>query len=74
MNEDAAVNLAFGVKDKISRVVLTTAHLDHDELDTQDISRLRAWCQRCHLTYDAKHHAQNARKTRHSRKALGELF
>jgi hypothetical protein len=55
-------------------IVLTIAHLDHDELETQDISRLRAWCQKCHLTYDAQHHAQNARATRHARKACGELF
>jgi 5-methylcytosine-specific restriction endonuclease McrA len=55
-------------------IVLTIAHLEHDELETQDISRLRAWCQKCHLTYDAKHHAQNAAKTRHKRKAIGELF
>lgn len=26
-------------------------------------SNLRAWCQRCHLKYDAKHHAKNGRKT-----------
>lgn len=58
----------------VLRIVLTIAHLDHDELETQDISRLRAWCQKCHLTYDAKHHAQTARQTRHGRKATGELF
>ena len=58
----------------VSRIVLTIAHLEHDELDTQDINQLRAWCQKCHLTYDAKHHAQNAAQTRHERKAIGELF
>lgn len=57
-----------------SKVVLTTAHLEHDELETEDLSRLRYWCQRCHLTYDAKHHAMNARKTRKNRKAMGELW
>ena len=55
-------------------IVLTIAHLEHDELETQDISRLRAWCQKCHLTYDAKHHAKSAALTRHKRKAIGELF
>ena len=40
-----------------SRVVLTTAHLDHIP-ENCDLSNLRHWCQRCHLTYDAKHHAQ----------------
>ena len=59
---------------KLIEIVLTIAHLEHDELETQDISRLRAWCQKCHLTYDAKHHAQNAAQTRHARKAIGELF
>ncbi len=35
-------------------VVLTIAHLDHDEHnhDVQD-DRLAAWCQSCHLNYDA---------------------
>jgi len=43
-----------------SQVVLTVAHLDHDE-DNWDVrdERLAALCQRCHLTYDAKRHAQN---------------
>ena len=72
-NEDEAYAIADNDAD-VSKIVLTIAHLDHDELETQDISRLRAWCQKCHLTYDAKHHAQNARKTRHKRKAIGELF
>ena len=37
------------------RVVLTIAHLDHDETnhDVED-ERLKAWCQSCHLNYDAK--------------------
>lgn len=47
-----------------SKVVLTVAHLVHDELETQDRDALRHWCQRCHLTYDAGHHAANARRTR----------
>ena len=40
---------------KIVRVVLTIAHLDHDENNhnvTDD--RLAALCQYCHLKYDAK--------------------
>lgn len=37
------------------RVILTIAHLDHDE-ENHEVSddRLRAWCQICHLRYDAK--------------------
>lgn len=46
-----------------SKVVLTIAHLDHTP-ENNDPANLRAWCQRCHLTYDAKHHAENRAKTR----------
>lgn len=37
------------------KVVLTIAHLDHDETN-HDVSedRLKALCQYCHLNYDAK--------------------
>ena len=39
---------------KMVKVVLTVAHLDHDETNHEVlISRLRAWCQYCHLDYDA---------------------
>lgn len=37
-----------------SRVVLTIAHLDHVPENCHGLN-LRAWCQRCHLTYDAAH-------------------
>lgn len=37
------------------KVVLTIAHLDHDEENHEvSIDRLRALCQLCHLRYDAK--------------------
>ncbi|MBB0027050.1 hypothetical protein [Ralstonia pickettii] len=55
------------------KIVLTIAHLDHTP-ENCDPDNLRAWCQRCHLRYDAKHHAENARRTRHERKAVGDLF
>ena len=40
---------------KMVTVVLTVAHLDHDE-ENHDVSmdRLAALCQWCHLNYDAK--------------------
>ena len=41
-----------------SKVVLTIAHMDHDETHA-DPERCRALCQRCHLKWDAKHHAAN---------------
>ena len=56
-----------------SRVVLTVAHLDHDPTHCAP-ENLRAWCQRCHLTYDAGHHAQTARATRRARLAVCDLF
>lgn len=37
------------------KVVLTVAHLDHDELNhSVEMDRLEALCQSCHLRYDAK--------------------
>lgn len=49
-----------------SRVVLTIAHLDHNPTNN-DLTNLRAWCQRCHVTYDADHHASTAARTRKKR-------
>jgi hypothetical protein len=37
------------------RVILTIAHLDHDETNWDvKLDRLKAMCQLCHLRYDAK--------------------
>lgn len=41
-----------------SHVVLTIAHLDHNPTNN-DPSNLRAWCQKCHNTYDARQRAAN---------------
>ena len=46
-----------------SKVVLTVAHLDHNP-ENCDYSNLMAMCQRCHLRYDAKHHAITRAKTK----------
>lgn len=40
-----------------SIVVLTTAHLDHQPENCAD-ENLLAMCNRCHLAYDAEHHAE----------------
>ena len=56
-----------------SKVVLTVAHLDHTP-ENVDPENLRAWCQRCHLTYDAKHHGQSVRNRVRSLKARADLF
>lgn len=46
-----------------SRVVLTTAHLDHTPENCHP-ANLRAMCQGCHLHYDRDHHAQSRRASR----------
>ncbi|WP_194385344.1 hypothetical protein [Microbacterium luteum] len=40
-----------------SRVVLTTAHLNHQPEDCRP-ENLKAMCQGCHLHYDREHHAE----------------
>lgn len=51
-----------------SKVVLTVAHLDHNPANNPpDGSNHAAMCQRCHLTYDAPLHRENAAQTRRGR-------
>lgn len=60
-----------------SKVVLTVAHLNHIPEDVGspgDRPNLRAWCQRCHLTYDAPQHTQNAARTRRAKSGQGDLI
>lgn len=60
-----------------SKVVLTVAHLDHVPENCGEAGNrpnLKAWCQRCHLTYDAKHHATNAAATRRRSRGIIDLF
>ena len=49
-----------------SKVVLTIAHLDHDPSHNH-FDNLKALCQKCHLTYDAKLHAKHAAETRRAK-------
>ena len=58
---------------KRTRVILTTAHLDHTP-EHNDPSNLRALCCRCHLLHDAAHHRQSAWQRRRASKAWGDLF
>lgn len=53
------------------RVVLTVAHKDHDTTNNAD-DNLAAWCQRHHLRWDARFHADNARATRSRKAARGQ--
>lgn len=55
----------FWAESRQVKVVLTVAHLDHDECNhAVQLDRLKALCQLCHLRYDA---AEKARR----RKAAG---
>lgn len=56
-----------------SIVILTVGHLNHDPSDCRR-ENLKAWCQRCHLAYDAEHHQRNAAATRREAKQTLELF
>ncbi len=59
--------------DSVTRIVLTIGHLDHTPENCAD-DNLRAWCQKCHLTYDAKHHAESAYMTRKARMNIEDMF
>lgn len=48
---------------KMVRIVLTVAHLDHDESNMAR-GNLAALCQRCHLRHDQDQHVANAAATR----------
>jgi len=45
------------------RVVLTTAHLDHDE-SNNDPENLAALCQRCHFNHDREDNLKRKRRNR----------
>lgn len=62
---------AFYNGDKIIKIILTVAHLDHDETNHNvKIERLAALCQKCHLTYDIN----EKKKRRKDKKAIGRLL
>lgn len=56
-----------------SKVILTVAHLDHTP-EHCDPGNLAAMCQRCHLRYDAAHHAANAAARRRLALATPDLL
>lgn len=58
---------------RIIRIVCTVAHLDHVPENCDD-ANLKFLCQRCHLVYDKKHHAETAYRTRRDGKAASDLF
>lgn len=56
-----------------SKVVLTIGHLDHQP-ENNDPDNLRAWCQRCHNTYDGTHRRANAAITRHEKRGQPDML
>ena len=58
---------------KMIKVVLTVAHLDHD-INNNDLLNLKALCQRCHLIYDKEHHKKNRSKSSKIKKGIIELI
>lgn len=72
MFPDCRVSHGENHPDTGSLVILTTGHLDHTP-ENCNLANLRHWCQRCHLVYDAKHHAQTAYATRKANANTQEL-
>lgn len=56
-----------------SLVVLTVGHRDHTP-EHCALENLAHWCQRCHLAYDSRHHAQTAYETRRRRRRTPDMF
>lgn len=56
-----------------SRIILTTAHLDHDPTNNAE-ENLRALCQKCHLAHDLPHHLISRRINRERETGQGRLF
>ena len=56
----------------LSRVVLTVAHLDHQPENCAN-DNLRAWCQRCHNSYDAPTRAAGIKQRRRALMVISEL-
>jgi hypothetical protein len=58
---------------RTTRVVLATAHLDHDPSHNR-LRNLKSLCQRCHLLHDRPYHRAQRWITFRRRHATGDLF
>jgi hypothetical protein len=56
-----------------TRVLLATAHLDHDPTNNRP-GNLKALCQRCHMLHDREEHLRRRAVTYRARWAMGDLF
>ena len=59
--------------EKLTRIILTVAHLDHDTAHN-DRTNLRALCQRCHNRHDVEFRKRNRAAGLSARKGLQSLF
>ena len=59
--------------DKLTIIVLTVAHLNHEPEDCRP-ENLAAMCQRHHLAYDAQHHKETAYSSRKRAAMTADLF
>ena len=58
---------------KLTKIVLTIAHLDHDK-SNNDYSNLKALCQACHLNYDMDRHVFNRKHNPHKKAGQQAFF
>ena len=58
---------------RVTRVVLATAHRDHDTSNNAG-ANLAAFCQRCHMLHDRPEHRRRRWRTLFRRRASGDLF
>jgi hypothetical protein len=58
---------------RLVKIVLTIAHLDHTPEHCEP-ENLKALCQLCHLSYDAKRKARDLMERRRTARAIGEIF
>jgi hypothetical protein len=56
-----------------TKVVLATAHLDHNPSNNK-ARNLKACCQRCHMLHDREEHRRRRRIALRKKNALGDLF
>jgi hypothetical protein len=71
--EGLDAEVAFLDGERVVRIVLTVAHLDHDPRNCAD-TNLAALCQRCHNRYDAVKRAAGRRERRDQRAGQKHLF
>lgn len=72
MKSDTGYDLFGDEFPEMIKIVLTTAHLDHNPMNNED-SNLRALCQLHHLRLDAVVHALNAAKTRRAKREQAQI-